>query len=573
MPRKHRLWMTLFGLFTAASLLLSACGTPSTPTTTPTAAPAEPTQAPQAQPTQAPQEQPTQAPQEPTAVPTAAAETPKEGGKLVIAITAEPPTLDPEKASGDVVLFYLGAALVAKDKDNQYVPWLAKSWELSPDGKTWTFKLRDDVKFTDGTPLTAKDFVYTFQRAVDPATASPVSGQMLTSIAKIEAPDDTTLVISLKEPMAPFMDNLVAAGFLTPLSQTWVEKEGDNFGRNPMSVGPFKLKEWVTGDHITLERNPDYVWQPAYAQNQGPYHIQEIEFRIIPETATIIAGLEAGEIDYAYGIEPQYVERVQGTNKYQMLTTYLAGAYPYGVINVAKPPFDDLKVRQAFEYAIDRQALIDIVQNGNATIQYGPISPPTTGYWEGVEQIGYHFDLEKAKSLFAEAGYTAGSDGMLAKDGKPLKVSFMVSSDFIKDAQVLVEQLKSAGVQLDLKQVEFSNLVTDVVSGNYEMSILGYQWPNYDILYLVYNSKQEGVLNLDHVKDPDLDKLLETMRAETDPAKQQQAVEQAQQRIVEQAYMIPLYDPKTFFPLSTKVKGAYLSQKNNILYLEDAWIE
>ena len=183
---------------------------------------------------------------------------------------------------------------------------MAERWETSPDGLTWTFFLRKDVKFQDGTPLTANDYVYTFERAVDPATASPVTGTQLATVAKTEAPDDYTFKVTLKEPYFPFLDNLAAPGTMQPLSKAWVEKYGEDYGRHPMSVGPYKLKEWVTGDHITLERNPDYAWQPPYA-HQGPRYIQEFVIRIIPEVATVVAAFEAGELDYS-ALDAQYID-------------------------------------------------------------------------------------------------------------------------------------------------------------------------------------------------------------------------------------------------------------------------
>ncbi len=565
MLRRGRPLLTIFALLLVSSLVLGACTSPAAPQPqAQTEAPAA-TEQQAAQPSTATTEQATEAP---------AASEPKVGGRLVIATVAEPLTLDPQKANGNVVISFLGSSLVAKDKDNNYVPWLAKSWEISPDGLVWTFKIRDDVKFWDGSPMVAEDIAYSYKRAMDPETKSPLTGQMLATVDTIEAPDATTLVITLKEPMAPFMDNLAAEGFMTPIKKAAVEEFGENFGHNLMSVGPYKVKEWVTGDHITLERNPDYVWQPAYA-HQGPYYIEEIVFRFIPEISTTVAGLEAGELDYTYTFEPQYIPRIEETGKFNILSTSLTGASPYVSINVSKPPFNDLKVRQAINYAINRQDLIDVIQKGNATIQYGPISPSVIGYWPGVEEIGYDNNPEKAKELLAEAGWVdTNGDGIVEKDGKPFKLSFPVVSAVIKDAQMIQEQVKAVGIELTVEQGELATVIGKIVGGESEIGILGgYNWPNYDILWLVYHSKQEGALNLDHVNDPELDKLLDAMRTETDPVKRQEVIDQAQKRIVEQAYLIPLYTPQSLLPLSKKVQGAYQSQKNNLLYLEDAWIE
>jgi peptide/nickel transport system substrate-binding protein len=570
MLTKHQKWMTFFALILVFSLALGACRPAATPAPQPTSPPSQPAQPTQGQPAQV---QPTQAPETPPTT----ADGPKVGGRFVWAVTVEPSSLDAQKTAesiADTVLQFIGAALVAKDPDNNYVPWVAESWDTSEDGLTWTFKLRHDIKFQDGTPLTANDYVWSINRALDPATQSPVTSQILAQVTQVEAPDDYTLVMTLNEPYAPFLDNLTSPGYLQPLSQAWVEKHGDDYARNPMSIGPYTLKEWMTGSHIILERNPDYTWQPAFVKHQGPYYIQEIEFRIIPELATIVAGLEAGEIDYYAGVDPQQVNRIQDTGIYEILNFYSTGALPYVTFNVSKPPFDDLKVRQAFNSAIDRQAMIDVIVKGNGKIQYGPITPATIGYWPGVEDIGYNYDLEKAKSLLLEAGYAdANGDGILDKDGQPFTVPFTTLSVWTREAEMIKEMLKAVGVDLDIQQMENAVMIGNVVGGNYQVSMFGFGWPNYDILWMTFNSKQEGILNLAHNNDPELDGYLDAMRTEIDLSKHEEAVNKAQQRIVEQAYMAPLYYQTYFAPMHKKVKGAILSPNNNALYLEDAWIE
>ena len=272
--RTRSKWLCLISVLMLASMLLGAC-TPATPTTAPTQAGGQPDAAPAV---------PTAPPAQPTAEP-AKPEGPQVGGTLVIGRTAEPTSLDPHKTAegaASFVMRYMGASLVYKDVENNYVPWLAERWEATPDGLTWTFFLRKDIKFQDGTPLTANEFVYTFQRALDPATASPAAGQMLAQVDKLEPPDKYTFKVTLKEPFFPFLDNIANPDYMQPLSKAAVEKYGDDYGRNPVVAGPYRLKEWVTGDHITLERNPEYAWQPPYA-HQGPRYIQEITCRTIPE--------------------------------------------------------------------------------------------------------------------------------------------------------------------------------------------------------------------------------------------------------------------------------------------------
>jgi peptide/nickel transport system substrate-binding protein len=224
-----------------------------------------------------------------------ATEISKVGGTLVVSIAAEPSTLDPDLADNSGILDVIGATLIARDpQTGDFVPWLAESWEISADGTVITFTLKDGILFQDGTPLTAQDYAFTLNRAVDPNMASPVAGPALIGLVSATATDDKTLVITLAAPNFSIFSTLATLnGFMMPLSKAYVESNGLDFvARNPMSVGPYKFKEWVTGEKIVLERNPDYTWGPAYAP--GPPNIETVEYRIIADQATEVAALEAG---------------------------------------------------------------------------------------------------------------------------------------------------------------------------------------------------------------------------------------------------------------------------------------
>jgi peptide/nickel transport system substrate-binding protein len=500
---------------------------------------------------------------------------PAVGGTLVWALPAEPDTLDPQKTAAgvsDAVNVMIGASLVMLAPDGSYVPYLAESWEISDDGLVWEFKLKENILFHDGTPLTAEDFVWTFERAMNPDTASPVSATLLQPVASLEAVDDYTLRITLAEPFFPFLNNLASQGYLMPLSQAAVEQWGEDYGRHPVGVGPYRFKEWQTGNKIVLERNPDFDWAPEYA-HQGPRYVENVEFRIIPEYATIVAGLEAGEVDFAE-VEPKDLEHLEATGQMEIYAELQQGLRPYVSINTAQPPFDDLRVRQAFNLAVDRDALIRVVELGNAVPQYGPLSPSQTGYWEGVEYIGYGYDLEKAKGLMAEAGYTPGSDGILEKDGEPLSLVLktLAIESWVKNAQILQEQYKALGVDIQLEQADQGILIPDVLGGNYQMAVFGITWPEADMLFMLFHSSMLGALNTDQVSDPDLDEILTKTRTTVDPAERQQWVNEAQRRIVEQAYAVPLYIPQNFFALNQRVNGEVFSNTTLNLYLEDAYI-
>ncbi len=336
------------------------------------------------------------------------------------------------------------------------------------------------------------------------------------------------------------------------------------FGRAPVGVGPYKVKEWKTGERIILERNPDYKWGSSATKNSGAAYLDTIEYRIIGEYSTIVAGLQAGEIQFA-GLQTKDVESIQTLGKYQIFTQPAKGLSPFLTLNVSKPPFDDIKVRQAFNLAINRQALIDVVLLGKGEKQFGPLSPPQLGYWDGAKQIGYDYDVAKAKQLVQEAGYTLNSSNILEKGGKPLALKAMVFSGNernIKTIQVIQQQLKDIGVDLSIEQVEPGIAFKRLMGGDYEICIVGLTGPEADMLYSLFHTK-EGI-NLGHVSDPELDALLEKSRTTTDAAQRQLVLNDVQKMVIEKAYLVPLYVPQDYYALDNQIQGSGMNIFDNL---------
>lgn len=234
-----------------------------------------------------------------------AAAGPKVGGNLVYGLWANPDTLDTQKTNFgvmDAVMSRVGASLVAMDVNGKIIPYLAESWETSSDGLTWTFHLKQGVKFHNGDPVTAQDWVYTIQRMQDPATTSPTAG-MVEPITNVEAVDDNTLVMTLDKPFYPILDTLALSSYLGVLSKAAIDAAGTDYGTGEGGVvgaGPYRFKEWVQDEKIIIQRNPDFTWGPVYYEgcNTGPYYIDTIEFRIIPDYATSLAALDSGDLDF-----------------------------------------------------------------------------------------------------------------------------------------------------------------------------------------------------------------------------------------------------------------------------------
>ena len=313
---------------------------------------------------------------------------PQVGGTFTWGVAYDVPTLDPHRTVGHIEAKaedWLGAGLVYRDSEGNYTPWLAESWTVSEDSLVWDFKLREDVFFHNGDPLTAQDYAWTFNRLINPETASPIAANLVLGLGQAEAVDDYTLRLTFGMTNASLLYNLATSpGLLQPLPQAAFEEMGaDEFGHMPIGVGPYKMKEFQTGDKFVLERNPDYAWGPEALENSGAYYIETIVFRIIPEIDTLVAALEAGEVDYAW-VNPRELMLLDGLDHLDFFMELEKGTGLTLAMNVQKPPFDDVNVRKAFNYAIDRQKLIDLIAQGYGEPIFGPLTPSTEGYFPGV---------------------------------------------------------------------------------------------------------------------------------------------------------------------------------------------
>ena len=374
-------------------------------------------------------------------------------------------------------------------------------------------------------------------------------------LVSAEAVDDYTLRLKLAYPHSALLIGLDIP-FLQPLSPAAVEEWGDQYGRHPVGVGPYKLKEWVTADKIVLERNPDYAWGPDFVK-EGPPLVETIEFPIIPESATLIAALEAGEIDIAK-LESRHAERIEETGEFQVSDWLYQGMAPALFPNTSRPPFDDVRVRQALSYAVDREALIKVTLGEESAVpQYGPASPSMGGYWPGVEYIGYPYNLDKAKALMEEAGYTYDGDGMLQKDGEPFEVELSFSPSFrdyaTSVAQVIQQQLETLGIATELGMYEWGVFITKGASGEADLGLVGYNYWDVDILAQFYRTGSG--MNMSHYSDTELDEYLDKMRTTMDPEERQEWANEAQRHIVEEAVVVPIFSSKEYVAVNNRVLG------------------
>ena len=470
----------------------------------------------------------------------AMAQTIKDGGDLKAALTGEPDVLDPATSAiytGAQVYENVFSKLIDMDPDGKFVPDLATSW-TQDDDTTWTFKLVDNAKFQNGEPFTSADVKYTFERILDPATASTYAG-LYDQIDTIETPDDQTVVFHLKSPFGPFLTNLATNGEI--VNQMAIES-GDP-ARQPVGTGPFSFVEWVQGDHITLKKNPDYF-------KSGLPHLDSVTFRFLDVNQSRIDGLASGELDWVDAIPLQQVEALSNDDRFTYLTSPVAGIPDFLAMNTAVAPFDDPKVRQAVALATNRSEIRDFAYLG--TGELGLIEVPTGSTWYDDSTVfAKEPDIEKAKQLLADAGY---ADGLTIE-----YLGLPQYPELLKTGQVVREQLKDIGITMDIKPVDVSVWFDAYSTGNYQITS-AYQERTIDpdnFYSLVI--KSGGAANAFGYSNPDVDALISKAASSTDKAERMDLYNQIRQKVTEDAPLVFAHFETLNYLMNKNVMGSTIT--------------
>jgi peptide/nickel transport system substrate-binding protein len=433
----------------AAGSLLAACGSPATPAAGPSGPSA----------TSGPitvNQNTTQPPaQAPTAAPTG-----KAGGTFTFSRGNDSDNLDPVTQDGNIdiwIFMSIYDQLVRVDNTGTALePALAEKWEISPDGLTYTFHLRKDVVFSDGTPLKASDVKF----SVDRAKTNKKSGWTFTlePLKEITTPDDSTVVMTLTQPWAPFLSD-IAMFNSSIISEAFVKKIGeDKLVEQTMGTGPFALVEWKKGEYITLKKNDKY-W------DKGLPYIDQIKITVVPDDNNRILQLQGGEIDGMYDVPLNRVADLEKDGKFTV-NKFTSTYNNFIALNVRNAPLNDVKVRQALNYATDKQALIKVVNFGIGEIS-NSFMPNGALYWNK-DQAGYPFDLDKAKALIKESSIPNGG-----------KVSIQIRSgaaSALQLATALKDMWGKISIDLDIQQVEQAILNDNYRKNNFEAYATG--WTN-----------------------------------------------------------------------------------------------
>jgi peptide/nickel transport system substrate-binding protein len=480
---------------------------------------------------------------QPTAssTPTAGSEVPT---YLIYGLTLAPSGIDPHvNASSElgIPLNSVYDTLVYQHPDTgELVPGLAERWETSGDGLRYTFYLRRDVTFHDGTPFNAEAVRINLERIANPDTASQKAIFMLGPYQRTEVIDEYSVEIQLGRPYAPLLDGLsqVYLGMASPAA---LAKWGADYQFHQVGTGPFKFLEYVPNDHLTLVRNPDYAWGPSFLTTTGPAHLERIEFRFLVDAATRAPALETGEVGVMGEVPPRDALRLDAMDDFRLHAVPIPGQPAQFFLNIQKPPLDDSTVRQALLYATDREAIVRTIFIGTSPAAYGPLSVPTRGYDPTVREL-YAPDLEKAGELLEAAGWRdTDNDGLRDKDGAPLQLTMALGGwGFNPDmAQLLQAQWSQVGVSLNAEVMPYPALLEAGQNGSHHLVGFNLFGRDPSLLWTFYHSA--GGFNFSHVSDPALDDWLDQASTNSDPDRDA-LYAQIQHRIMEQALVLPVRD-------------------------------
>lgn len=482
--------------------------------------------------------------------------TPTSGGDLVFAVSSTFSSFDPNitaSAPDARVIRQVFDSLVDLDDDGAIVPWLAESWDVSDDGLTYAFALRDDVEFHDGTPFDADAVCFNLDRIADPETASLYAVSLIGPYASCEATDATTATVTLDEPYAAFLTNL-STPFLGIVSPRAAEEAGiDDFGIEPVGTGPFAFESYTPNSEVVLTRNADYAWPAATAEHDGAAYLESLTFQIVTDSTVRLGSLRNGDADAIGDVPAQEVSGVEEDASLQYFAPAQAGAVYQLFFNTSRPGMDDPAVRRALAAAMNVDTAVAATYFGAYTPADAPLSPETVGAGDQPSRIP--FDPEAAVDELEDAGWTAGSDGVREKDGQRLSFTFITGSPSYDSRNELFEfvrtNIEDIGIEIEVQAVPSAEYGELYAAGEYDIVATSFVAVDPDILYTLYHSS--SYFNMAHIDSLD-DALTEGRRAAAGPEREQIYAD-VQAEIIDQAYSVPQYELSFHMATSEALQG------------------
>jgi peptide/nickel transport system substrate-binding protein len=518
-----------------------------------------------------------------------AASAPVSGGTLIYGADREPTCLDPHN-DGDMPQTYVARqyldSLVSELPDGQVVPWLATSWKISNGGRTYTFQIKQGVKFTDGTPLNAQAVVANFTQELNPATQDGTDwGYLYPYYVNSKATGPYTVQLNLKQSYAPLLDALAQAFFGIESPKAMARGLKVNC-QSPVGTGPFVVKNWIHGQQITLVRNPNYDSWPANAKHKGPAYLSGITWRFLEEASTRYSALTSGEAQIIFNIPPEDQTAAQSNSSLSVQQFVHSGQPNNLTLNSSQFPFTDINVRKAFIYGADIASAVKSAFFGAYPAETTDLSTGTPDY-DAALASQYNYNPSEANKLLNASGWTKrNAQGYRVKGGKVLGATMVYSSntgDTPPELVTLFQDIQAAekqiGFQLILKPIAESALYA--FFGKWDPT--GYQimgdayWnsPTPEVLYIVDSPTTPKVPNFNngqYATNPALNKILLEATATTNTALQKKLYDEAQVMSANEAWAAFLYPVTTDLGISTKLHNVWIEPSEGEPVLSDAWL-
>jgi peptide/nickel transport system substrate-binding protein len=513
----------------------------------------------------------------PTPGPAAVADssgTPKAGGTLTVLTPTDASSLHPGAKTNFYDTFWqmvLYDSLIINGFDGQPYPGLAESWEPNADGTVWTFHLRKDVTFHSGEPFTAAHVVDHFNRWKNFPSSVKVS-----LLEKTEAPDDYTVVCTLSSPTLVFLNNVSQTEFTYSAipNMKKVAELGDNYGLNEADgTGPYMFKEWVKDDHLTLVRNDKYAWGPEFYDNKGTAFPDTVIYRTIPEPTSRTAMIQSGDADLNFETPPSDVEQLKSAGGVAIASYTRYSCNNIG-FNVKKPLFQDVNVRRALMHAVNRDEIVQYVMFGQAEAAQGYLPPTMLGANPREVTLPYvKYDVDQAKQLLDQAGWTAGSDGMREKGGQKFSfTTYCILEEQERVCQVVQAQLKDIGVDMQIKRLEQAAWDEAMKAGEHDARYHPQFMSTPDHMYF-YVGKFAPLPNSTMWADPHFDELFAKSQTTVDPAERIATFNEMEKYFLDQAVVVPIMHVNWIIAYQDKVKGTKFHNIMPLYKMMDTWIQ
>ena len=498
---------------------------------------------------------------------------PVAGGTVTIPIGADP-TLNPWSPNAFVESLFINRVLfdglTKPGKDLAPAPDLAESWTTAPDGLSWTFKLRSGAKWSDGKPFTADDVAFTFNDIVLKKELGAQNAASYSAVKTVTVVDAATVRFDLSRKFAALPSFLAYNAGIVPkhvLAADPLKTTSFNKGV-PVSTGPFKVEKYTSGQSVTLVRNESYFGPKPY--------LDKVVFTVVADPNTQIAQALSGDLQIMILDNKAAVERVKSASGLVVVSRPLVQYY-WLSLNQTDPRFTDVRVRQAFVQAIDRQAIIKSVELGYGSIANSPITPALAAYYDPSLASKYPFDQAKAKDLLAQAGWTPGPDGVLQKGGQPFRFTMDVGQrGVLEPVNALIQQdLKKIGVIADLNTMEWNAYIQKVVvRREYTASVNWWTYPSDPDVFPYYHSSAAGKgFNIPGYQDPKLDDLLVQGQSAGDLESRKAVYKQLQAYTSETLPYLFLWYPQEIDVLSDSLKGVpELGLRDAMHYIGEWWL-